>query len=87
MIRSQLRQIVQHGDRVWVGMNMPIRHFSVSSVAAAEGPTNPPPGMRAASFFLCQLAPSFFGFLFVLSRMGFLAGYRIQGNKMEKKQC
>ncbi|EPS26049.1 hypothetical protein PDE_00985 [Penicillium oxalicum 114-2] len=43
MIRSQLRQIVQHGDRVWVGMNMPIRHFSVSSVAAAEGPTNPPP--------------------------------------------
>ncbi|KAJ5491556.1 hypothetical protein N7539_003123 [Penicillium diatomitis] len=42
MIRSQLRQIASHGDRAWMGMTaMPIRQFSVSHVAAAEGPAKP----------------------------------------------
>lgn len=48
MIRSQLRQIAQHGDRAWMGMAMPIRHFSAAHTAAAEGQSSPS-GMRYTS--------------------------------------
>lgn len=34
MIRSQLRQIVRHGERVPLGVLPATRHFSVSRVAA-----------------------------------------------------
>lgn len=45
MIRSQLRQLARQGDRAWVGMNMPVRHFSASYAAASED-QSPPSGMR-----------------------------------------
>lgn len=45
MIRSQLRQIAQHGDRAWMGMAKSARHFSASHAAAAEG-QKPPSGMQ-----------------------------------------
>jgi hypothetical protein len=51
MIRSQLRQLAQHGDRAWMGMTMPVRQFSASSAAASEGPS-PPAGMRHTQFSL-----------------------------------
>jgi hypothetical protein len=58
MIRSQLRQLAQHGDRAWTGLTMPVRHFSASSAAASEGPS-PPAGMRYTQFPLTP-APLFY---------------------------
>ncbi|KAJ5166538.1 uncharacterized protein N7482_005319 [Penicillium canariense] len=44
MIRSQLSQLLRHGDRACLGLSTPIRHFSVSYAAASEG-QSPPSGM------------------------------------------
>lgn len=51
MIRSQLRQIARHGDRVSLGLLPTTRHFSASRAVAEGQGQDQPSGMLFCGIF------------------------------------